>query len=46
MSPQKDNPLFPGQERGIIRILIKRGQEEGSVQLRLDLFDEEPPKKE
>ncbi|MCA1010378.1 hypothetical protein [Halobacillus halophilus] len=46
MPPQKDNTLFPGQERGIIRILIKKGQEEGAVQLRLNLFDEEPPEKE
>ncbi|MGV2620745.1 UNVERIFIED_CONTAM: hypothetical protein N8J90_06140 [Halobacillus marinus] len=46
MSKKKDNAPFPGQENGVIRILIKRGQEEGAVQLRLELFDEESPKKE
>lgn len=35
---QQDKKLFPGQETGFIRILIKRRNIEGGVQLRFDLF--------
>lgn len=33
--------LFPGQEIGIIRVLIKQSEHEESYQLLFDLFDEE-----
>lgn len=32
---------FPGQKKGLIRVLIKRGQQEESVQLEFNLFGEE-----
>jgi hypothetical protein len=36
---------FPGQKKGLIRVLIKKGQLEESVQLRIDLFVDEPESK-
>jgi len=42
MEQQQDKKPFPGQETGIIRVLIKRSEHEESVQLSFDLFDEEP----
>lgn len=32
---------FPGQQTGIIRVLIKHPEQEGGAQLRLDLFPNE-----
>lgn len=31
---------FPGQKTGIIRVLIKHGQREETIQVELDLFEE------
>ncbi|NHM33511.1 hypothetical protein [Neobacillus terrae] len=33
------NP-FPGRNRGLITVVIKKGGQEGSVQLSFDLFEE------
>ncbi|WP_154676005.1 hypothetical protein [Bacillus dakarensis] len=41
MEQKHINHPFPGQETGIIRILIKQSEHEESFQLSLDLFDEE-----
>lgn len=38
---QPNKTGFPGQLTGIIRVLIKRPELEGGVQLRLDLFPNE-----
>ncbi|MFQ3544232.1 hypothetical protein Q7A53_09095 [Halobacillus rhizosphaerae] len=46
MSQKKGNAMFPGQKQGTIRVLIKKGQKEGSVQLSFDLFEEELSKKD
>ncbi|MEK3855855.1 hypothetical protein [Cytobacillus sp. FSL H8-0458] len=35
---------FPGRNRGIITVLIKKGGQEGNVQLSFDLFEEKPLK--
>lgn len=45
MEQKLGKPLFPGQEKGWIRILIKSGQQEDSVQLRFELFDDDPKSK-
>jgi hypothetical protein len=45
MEQKQDKPLFPGQKKGLIRIFIKNGQQEESVQLRFNLFDDEPESK-
>lgn len=39
---EKNIKSFPGQEKGIIQILIKHTDVEESVQLRLDLEFEDP----
>jgi len=42
MEQQQIMQPFPGQATGIIRVLIKRFEDEESVQLSFDLFDDEP----
>lgn len=41
MEQQQEKQLFPGQETGIIRVLIKQSEHEESFQLSFELFDEE-----
>jgi hypothetical protein len=41
MAQQQGKTLFPGQKKGLIRVLIKGDQMEESVQLQFDLFEEE-----
>ena len=41
MERQQDQPRFPGQETGIIRVLIKQSEQEASYQIGFELFDEE-----
>lgn len=41
MKKKLNKKKFPGQKKGFICLLIKRSQEEESVQLQFNLFDEE-----
>ncbi len=45
MSQKKSNPTIPGRRSRNIRVLIKKGQEESSVQSSFDLFGEESTKR-
>jgi hypothetical protein len=37
----KNNSLFPGQEKGIIRVFIQHKNKEQTVQLHFDFFNDE-----
>lgn len=41
MEQQQEKQSFPGQETGVIRVLIKQSEHEESLESCLDLFDEE-----
>jgi hypothetical protein len=41
MEQKQGNTLFPGRKKGVIRVFIKRGKQEGIEQLRFNLFEEE-----
>ncbi|MCM3585554.1 hypothetical protein M3182_07305 [Mesobacillus maritimus] len=42
MGQKPDKDLFPGQKNGLIRVFIKRSEQEESSQLHFYLFDDEP----
>jgi len=42
MEQKQDKELFPGQKKGLIRVFIKRSEQEESSQLSFYLFDDEP----
>ncbi|QHE59919.1 hypothetical protein FHE72_01915 [Rossellomorea vietnamensis] len=41
---QEPSNSFPGRKRGLITVLIKNGDQEGHVQLSLDLSEKNPLK--
>ncbi|MGG3891113.1 hypothetical protein [Metabacillus fastidiosus] len=42
MEQKLDKNLFPGQKKGLIRVFIKRNEQEESSQLHFYLFDDKP----
>jgi len=41
MDQKQDKVLFPGQKVGVIRVFIKRANEDTSTQIPFHFFDEE-----
>ena len=45
MNQEPTNLLFPGQQTGKIRVLIKTSDQEDSIQLHLDFFEDQSTQK-
>lgn len=41
---QISSNTFPGRNRGLITVLIKKGEQEENIQLSFDLFENDPLK--